>query len=503
MLKRLEALSRWIGIVEQVILVVCLTVMILFAFTQVLLRFLPGAWSVTWLEPVARQLVLWVGLLGASFATAEGRHISIEALPMLMNAKQKKWLGVGLHLISAVLALVLGLLAWTWFIEIDRKEISEAHEISHLLKARADTYSGQSREEVIAGLRSEAEKRINSRRLKGFAKLIRNNRVTTLKLNGAEESDYILAARALMKGDERLARADLKTQASFETVEWIAVKFDQASAAYSKGDDRFAKVAFADRPANAEIADAMKDPISQELYSSIVEIQKKKGEEPKNLLIAKADLKLRMADQKALFSIGSIHFHEWWFHLVIPVALFVMTFRFLINSLSALVLSPEDYEKRAETLQKDIEAFEAGGQSGRIAGVSADDEPEPAKENDHEPVESAATKSNPEAQAPFPKPFDPDDEVPIGALETVDLPQAEGLFDEVDKAPPPRTRSGLVPKQESVFMASEDLLAVEADSAETSSGEDTNKTDVLDQASSDDAKDSEGEATGNEDGGQA
>jgi TRAP-type C4-dicarboxylate transport system permease small subunit len=439
MLKRLEALSRRIGVVEQAILVLCLTIMILFAFTQVVLRFLPGDWSVTWLEPVARQLVLWVGMLGASFATMEGRHISIEALPKLFNAKQKKWLGVFIQLIAAGLALVLGILAWTWLIQIDRQEISEAQEIAHAMRERADTYKGQDRSKIVQALEKEATSRVNALRLEGFARLIRFDRVTALKLSSLEASDYpyVTAAKILIGDDETLTGADLKAMASFDTVEKIAVKFDAAAAAYTKGDTAIIATLFKNQPADSNVAASVSDPVATELFEVAKEIQRKADKDPSELMRTKATLTLRMADQKAFLSLGGLYVHEWWFHVVIPLALFIMAFRFLINSLAAFILTPEEYEERAETLKKDIEAFEAAKRAELAAKALA------ASENSSKPVVVIPKPGQVKAA----KPYDLDDDAPPGALETKDLPR-EGLFEDVDKAPPPRTRSGLVPKQE-------------------------------------------------------
>ncbi|HBP22454.1 MAG TPA: hypothetical protein DEA08_32325, partial [Planctomycetes bacterium] len=54
-----------------------------------------------------RQLVIWVGVLGASLATAEGRHISIEAVPKLLGDAGKRRLDA---LVSAAALSVTGIM---------------------------------------------------------------------------------------------------------------------------------------------------------------------------------------------------------------------------------------------------------------------------------------------------------------------------------------------------------------------------------------------------------
>jgi|GEM_PF-606469 len=91
-----------------------LLVMILLAFVQVFLRQFQGEvfQPVGWFDTVTRNLVIWVGMLGASLATAEGRHIAIEAVPKFLPPKGRRRLGVVISLVTAgisglLLALVL------------------------------------------------------------------------------------------------------------------------------------------------------------------------------------------------------------------------------------------------------------------------------------------------------------------------------------------------------------------------------------------------------------
>jgi TRAP-type C4-dicarboxylate transport system permease small subunit len=115
-----RAIDRFIQYHEVVACLIALAVMILLAFIQVILRQLNGTdfaaalpfvpAPVGWFDLVSRQLVVWVGLLGASLATSEGRHISIEALPKILSARGKRRVDVFVNLASlAVTALLLGI----------------------------------------------------------------------------------------------------------------------------------------------------------------------------------------------------------------------------------------------------------------------------------------------------------------------------------------------------------------------------------------------------------
>ena len=76
-MKILDTINSWIEKAETVLLVVILSVMILLSFLQVLLRnfFEQG---ILWGDILIRNLVLWVGFIGASLATRENKHINID-----------------------------------------------------------------------------------------------------------------------------------------------------------------------------------------------------------------------------------------------------------------------------------------------------------------------------------------------------------------------------------------------------------------------------------------
>ena len=76
-------MSRWqrwdeiLGRVEKFLLAAMLSIMILLAFLQIILRNVFSS-GISWGDPLVRYLVLWVGFIGASLASKEGKHITIE-----------------------------------------------------------------------------------------------------------------------------------------------------------------------------------------------------------------------------------------------------------------------------------------------------------------------------------------------------------------------------------------------------------------------------------------
>ena len=75
MARRFDRLDRF----EDALLVILLGGMILLASTQILLRNLFDL-GLVWIDPALRTMVLWLGLVGASIASRENRHIRIDIL---------------------------------------------------------------------------------------------------------------------------------------------------------------------------------------------------------------------------------------------------------------------------------------------------------------------------------------------------------------------------------------------------------------------------------------
>ena len=97
-----DALSR----VEKFFVVIMLSVMILLAFLQIVLR---NAFStgISWGDPIVRYLVLWVAFIGASLATKEEKHITIEVFSRWLSANRASYLKLLSQLVSAIICGLL------------------------------------------------------------------------------------------------------------------------------------------------------------------------------------------------------------------------------------------------------------------------------------------------------------------------------------------------------------------------------------------------------------
>lgn len=116
MKERLTRLTVRLRQLEDLLLALLLTAMILLATSQILLRNL-WDYGLTWGDPTLRLMVLWITLLGAMAATRDNNHIRIDLLTRYLPPATGR---VARRLTDGFTALVCALLAWhaarfVWF----------------------------------------------------------------------------------------------------------------------------------------------------------------------------------------------------------------------------------------------------------------------------------------------------------------------------------------------------------------------------------------------------
>ena len=96
---RWEQVDGAIDRVEQFLLVTFLSFMILIAFLQIILRnfFFTG---LDWGDSLLRNLVLWIGFIGATLATKEGKHINIDVVSRWLPSLEKNVVTLIIHFFS-------------------------------------------------------------------------------------------------------------------------------------------------------------------------------------------------------------------------------------------------------------------------------------------------------------------------------------------------------------------------------------------------------------------
>ena len=103
---RWEQVDGAIDRVEQTLIVTFLSLMILIAFLQIVLRnfFTTG---LDWGDSLLRNLVLWIGFIGATLATREGKHINIDVVSRWLPSLGKNVVTLIIHLFSFLICCLL------------------------------------------------------------------------------------------------------------------------------------------------------------------------------------------------------------------------------------------------------------------------------------------------------------------------------------------------------------------------------------------------------------
>ena len=98
---------------EDALLVLLLSAMIVLAGTQILLRNFFDSGFV-WIDPLLRVLVLWLGLIGATVATRNNRHIRIDLLSKLFSRNTHRLIQSIIGQVSAWTCLVVAWYGFKW-----------------------------------------------------------------------------------------------------------------------------------------------------------------------------------------------------------------------------------------------------------------------------------------------------------------------------------------------------------------------------------------------------
>lgn len=98
---------------EDALLTILLTTMILLASTQILLRnFFDSGY--VWIDPILRVMVLWLGLIGATVATRDNKHIRIDLLSRFFDENTHLLIQSFVGQVSAWTCLVIAGYGFKW-----------------------------------------------------------------------------------------------------------------------------------------------------------------------------------------------------------------------------------------------------------------------------------------------------------------------------------------------------------------------------------------------------
>ncbi len=83
------------------------TIIIVLTVAAVALRYLFNS-PLAWIEEVLITLYVWMIMIGAASAMKSRKHISIDAINLMLSVKQQKWLQCFNDLISIIVLLTFG-----------------------------------------------------------------------------------------------------------------------------------------------------------------------------------------------------------------------------------------------------------------------------------------------------------------------------------------------------------------------------------------------------------
>lgn len=102
----MERLKHIIDRLLAALVIVIMAVLVLDVIWQVFTRFVlrnPSSYT----EELARFLLIWLGLLGGSYATGQRLHLAVDLLPLRLQGKQRKRLALVIEVCILAFALLL------------------------------------------------------------------------------------------------------------------------------------------------------------------------------------------------------------------------------------------------------------------------------------------------------------------------------------------------------------------------------------------------------------
>jgi C4-dicarboxylate transporter, DctQ subunit len=110
-MRLLHWLDHWLASLERALVVLLLSGLLGLGLLQVIERNVLAS-GIFWADELLQHIVLWLGFLGASLATREHRHLSIDVLSHFLPVRWQGWLELLVNFVALVLCLLLVQAAW-------------------------------------------------------------------------------------------------------------------------------------------------------------------------------------------------------------------------------------------------------------------------------------------------------------------------------------------------------------------------------------------------------
>ncbi len=106
-----SSISNSIRKLEEIILSLLLTSMIVLSCLQIILRQFFDS-GLSWADPLLRHMVVWGGLLGAVLAVSQSKHITLDILSHFLPPAVKRLSYILTQLFSSIVCGVLTYASW-------------------------------------------------------------------------------------------------------------------------------------------------------------------------------------------------------------------------------------------------------------------------------------------------------------------------------------------------------------------------------------------------------
>ena len=107
----LHRLDHWLASLERALVVLLLTGLLGLGLLQVIERNVLAS-GIFWADELLQHMVLWLGFLGASLATREHRHLSIDVLSHFLPRRWQLWLDLLINTAALVMCTFFVQAAW-------------------------------------------------------------------------------------------------------------------------------------------------------------------------------------------------------------------------------------------------------------------------------------------------------------------------------------------------------------------------------------------------------
>lgn len=102
----MNSLIKWLDYSLSRLSITIMTLLVFTVLLQVFMRYVIGS-PVTFTEELSRFLLIWLGLLAASYAYRQGMHLALDLLVLKLQGRQRNVLNIVIHSLIGIFSAVV------------------------------------------------------------------------------------------------------------------------------------------------------------------------------------------------------------------------------------------------------------------------------------------------------------------------------------------------------------------------------------------------------------